>query len=84
MIFGNLPKSLEMLGNPLVWAQSDLVWTQWAHPGWSAAARSGGARGARGAVASARGGAAGVPEPCNTLGMLLVVSLPICTAIGDP
>ena len=80
MIFGNLPKSLEILGNPLVWAQSD-------HPGWPAAApsaRSGGARGAREAAASARGGAAGVPEACNTLGMLLVVSLPICTAIGGP
>ena len=30
------------------------------------------------------GSVAGVPNAGNTLGMLLVVSLPICTTIGGP
>ena len=52
------------------------------YPGWLPDARSGGVGGARETVGAARGGAAGVPESRNTLGMLLVVSLPIYAAIG--
>ena len=44
----------------------------------------GGAGGAREVVVSARAGAAGVPEYKTKSGMLLVVSLPICTTIGGP
>ena len=54
------------------------------YPGWLAAARSGGVAGARETVGSARGGAAGVPESRNMLGMLLVVSLPIYMTIRGP
>ena len=44
----------------------------------------GGAGGAREVVVSARAGAAGVPESKTKSGMLLVVSLSICRAIGGP
>ena len=49
-----------------------------------AAGRSGRAGGAREAVGSPRGVAAGVPESSSMLGMMLLPSLPICTAIGGP
>ena len=77
MIFENFRKSLKKLQNPLISTQAD-------HPGWPVVARSGGTAGAREVVASARGGAAGVPEARNTLGMSFVVSLAVCTTIGVP
>ncbi len=49
----------------------------------AAAARSGGVGGAWEAVGSARGGATGILESGNKLGMFLVMFLPICTATGD-
>ena len=68
---------MKIIGNPLILAQVT-------YPGWLAAGRSKGARGAREEAGSARGGAAGVPESRNTLGMLLGLSLPISMAMGDP
>ena len=61
-----------------------LILVQAAYPGWQASARSGGAGGAQEATGSARGGAAGAPESQNMLGMLPVLSLAICMAIGGP
>ena len=77
MISENPQNHWKSLGNPLILAQVT-------HPGWPAAARSGGAGGAREVVGSAPGGAAGVPEASNVLGMLLGMSLPISMAIGGP
>ena len=54
------------------------------YPGWPPAGRPGGAGGAREVVVSVRGVAAGVPESRSMLGILIGVSLPLFTAIGDP
>ena len=51
---------------------------------WRTAGRPGGAGGAREVVVSVRGVAAGVPESRSMLGILIGVSLPLFTAIGDP
>ena len=53
-------------------------------PRVAVAGRRGGAGGAREEVLSVRGVAAGVAETRNTSGMMLVMFLPIYTAIGGP
>ena len=68
MIFENFQKSLKILENPLILVQVT-------YPGWLAAGRSRGARGAREEAGSVRGGAPGVPEDRNMSGMLPVVSV---------
>ena len=66
---------MKIIENPLILAYI-------AYPGCLAAACSAGARGAREAAGSERGGATGVPEAGNMLGMLPQLSLPICGTFG--
>ncbi len=54
------------------------------YPGWPVAASLWRSGGSLGVVVSAHGGAVDILEARNTLGMLLAVSLPICTVIGGP
>ena len=61
---------MKIIENPLSLAQVT-------YPGWLAAGRSRGARGARKVMVSVPGGAAGVPESRNTLGMFLPLYMTI-------